>query len=50
MRRTFATVIIIALAYLALSSYTGVLEDLTLTLTLVDLSSSLAEELRLALA
>jgi hypothetical protein len=50
MRRTLATVIIIALAYLAPSSYAGVLGDLTLTLILVDLSSSLAEKPRLALA
>jgi hypothetical protein len=50
MRRTLATVIIIALAYLAPPSCAGVLGDLTLTLILADLSSSLAEEPRLALA
>jgi hypothetical protein len=50
MRRTLATIIIIALAYLAPPSYAGMLEDLTLTLILVDLSSSLAEEPRFALA
>jgi energy-converting hydrogenase Eha subunit B len=50
MRRTLATVTIIALTCLAPPSYAGVLGDLTLTLILVDSSSSLAEEPRLALA
>jgi hypothetical protein len=50
MQRTLATVIIIALARLAPPSCAGVLENLTLTLILVDLSSFLAEEPRLALA
>jgi hypothetical protein len=50
MRRTLATITIIALAYLVLPSCAGVLEDLTLTLILVDLSSSFADKPRLALA